>query len=866
MEEGDYMEIRMEEERNLKSSYSKLLNYIEHLESRKDYSVGKYSVSSDYENLDDLHFKKNKNQRIENRIKELKKCMKNIYYGRIDLELEDDVNSYYIGEKLISLDKEVLVYDWRSDLGNYYYSSFNANNKYDLVLKRQLEIDYDELINYYDDYNKNGEDGEILDPYLQKILMQNRKTYQIQDIIKTIQSKQNEIIRWNPKESFILNGCAGSGKTMIILHRLSQLVYNKEYKLDDLLIISPSNLIDNSMSDLIKKLELTNIEVLPIKDKLLKIYKDYKKTYNLKEVNKDKIKYVKDIGNIVESKDFFIDFKNNYYNYMDRLSECFLRDYYIEDIEEKLDIKSERPLDINSYKGLKKYRDYMDYLLINDSNNSQKIQKLKGVLNDIKIEENLDLDSFKIKNEEILKLLETEKSSILKEISSKSKLHIFDKFNIKFNLDFDMGYGDILIIIDGILQNLMDEEDIIRTSLDRLSKEVKNRNIEKRNKDIENERSNLCRENKSVENKITSLRLNDFEGNKEEISTLEEKRTYLLNRIEELYMQIQDGIVEDQEDKDKIKTYKKEIQLIRNVRIDIDDNLNKFKLAYKASKEKIQSNNKIINKFKNLKDNYETSRLELNSLSKKKLSELEISLLEDIKDFIDKIDIEKIFIDIYRRTLENYNIYSSIYNQYYLSYYKLLLSFYYGNQVSSNRLISIDEAQDLKYFEWDTIKNYYGNLGIFNIYGDYLQKTDLNAIESLEDFGIEKCFVLKENYRNSREMVAYINDKFGLGILGLGLSLEPVSKISKNEFMEKVSQGVNQDSLGNYERLAFIYKDQSDLEGLDLSLLGPKLKILRVDYVKGMEFERVFVLDKNMNKAERYIAYTRALNYLYIVN
>ena len=39
-----------------------------------------------------------------------------------------------------------------------------------------------------------------------------------------------------------------------------------------------------------------------------------------------------------------------------------------------------------------------------------------------------------------------------------------------------------------------------------------------------------------------------------------------------------------------------------------------------------------------------------------------------------------------------------------------------------------------------------------------------------------------------------------------------------------------------------------------------------VDEVKGFEFDKVYVIDKEMPKNMRYVAYTRALNELVLVN
>lgn len=67
---------------------------------------------------------------------------------------------------------------------------------------------------------KKGE----LDPYIRLILNKNRTRHgKLSDIISSIQSEQNQIIRKNPSANFVVQGCAGSGKTQILIHRLAYL-------------------------------------------------------------------------------------------------------------------------------------------------------------------------------------------------------------------------------------------------------------------------------------------------------------------------------------------------------------------------------------------------------------------------------------------------------------------------------------------------------------------------------------------------------------------------------------------------------------------------------------------------------------------
>ena len=70
--------------------------------------------------------------------------------------------------------------------------------------------------------------SKIVDPFLLKVLEQHRGQDKFTDILRTIQKEQNEIVDYDFHRNIIVQGCAGSGKTMILFHRLANILYNKD--------------------------------------------------------------------------------------------------------------------------------------------------------------------------------------------------------------------------------------------------------------------------------------------------------------------------------------------------------------------------------------------------------------------------------------------------------------------------------------------------------------------------------------------------------------------------------------------------------------------------------------------------------------
>ena len=103
------------------------------------------------------------------------------------------------------------------------------------------------------------------DELLSKKLGENRKNAKLQNIISTLQQKQYDIVSKGVEESFIVQGCAGSGKTQCLLHRLFYL-RNVLGKMgwDKVLLITPTQLFRNYSAELMRRFRLSEVKNLSI--------------------------------------------------------------------------------------------------------------------------------------------------------------------------------------------------------------------------------------------------------------------------------------------------------------------------------------------------------------------------------------------------------------------------------------------------------------------------------------------------------------------------------------------------------------------------------------------------------------------------
>ena len=187
------------------------------------------------------------------------------YFARIDFKEDKKPNKekLYIGKVgVIDLDGKVVITDWRAPVSTLYYDAnlgkveYNAPEgkiKGELSLKRQIIIQNKNVEEIFD--VDSVSDDELLKPYL-GASADNR----LKNIVASIQSEQNNIIRKSIEENLIVQGVAGSGKTTVALHRIAYLMYNNanRYKANQFMVIGPNRFFINYISNVLPDLDASN--------------------------------------------------------------------------------------------------------------------------------------------------------------------------------------------------------------------------------------------------------------------------------------------------------------------------------------------------------------------------------------------------------------------------------------------------------------------------------------------------------------------------------------------------------------------------------------------------------------------------------
>ncbi|WP_433193262.1 HelD family protein [Nocardia sp. CA-107356] len=174
-------------------------------------------------------------------------------FGRIDLDGDSDGEYRYIGRLGILDEKddyESLLLDWRAPLARPFYLATTAtpdgvtrrrhirsrNRRVTAVNDEYLDLDAARTAGVTEDEGGVGSESALLSA------LNAARTGHMNDIVETIQSEQDAIIRSEHKSVLVVQGGPGTGKTAVALHRAAYLLYTYRQQLakSGVLIIGPN--------------------------------------------------------------------------------------------------------------------------------------------------------------------------------------------------------------------------------------------------------------------------------------------------------------------------------------------------------------------------------------------------------------------------------------------------------------------------------------------------------------------------------------------------------------------------------------------------------------------------------------------------
>ncbi len=685
------------------------------------------------------------------------------YFARMDLiDDKEGYNSYYIGKKG---DIRLEILDWRTPVARRYYqkscSVFTFNEyEYKTVLRRAIRAKAGKLLDYKNEYLSlkdylsaeeiaDRDEENVLDPFLREMIRNRKEDSAVRDIIETIQEQQYEMITRPKEDNFVLQGCAGSGKTMVMLHRLSYLMYNhEEIKPRDVLILTPSNSFNAFIDELAEILDLDRVRTCTAYE------------YFLQVLRNEKIELADKIDESQTEDEEYLA-----YVYSEK---------FTQDITKKLN---------KAYDSL--------YGLFTGS-------ECQEFIADIVADCKKQLSAYEtIKNASM-----RVRRAVLGEIKERREGGLY----------YTKPFRELMNCV-------LDVEDFFEGTL----------------------RSERAKSSEYFYRQLTSF----YKSASFVVRSIERIVAEAENSLRELAISISKEISDLMRFRQKIGG--------------VDVYLYADRIARR--KEILQEIDKIIEKVGVIGENT-VAFSEFYSYLRGERNFVEVGGSESYVDLI------RYF---YKTTVKKYKA------SYGMTSKKMYRSDAYALCVIcagiSDRLspvysyVFVDEGQDLSPCEYDLLRKI-NKKAAFNIFGDIGQNvTPWRGVRNwAETFPAFAVYGLNQNYRNTNQIVRFVADTLGLDMQSIGYDGPSVVKLHRRGIFAffRNKKGLKAIICTEKTKEEYLKKSYNDV-GARGKVSRAKINVMTVYESKGLEFTSVVVAEEGMSCAEKYIAYTRALNELAII-
>lgn len=675
------------------------------------------------------------------------------------------------------------------------------------------------------------------DDLLARKLQKNRLNAQLKNIISTLQRKQYEIIQSAVDTNFVVQGCAGSGKTQCLIHRLFFLRGTlSEIGWDKVCLITPTQLFRNYSSPLMKRYHLTSVNDLSIAELYYDLLLSFDKRFGARQ-------------------------------YQIELTEEYLPDEYLQVIYSPNNIVSfQRKIEDAIYQHVSEGCKLVGMDLPEKSMITTKFiktveDKLVEKIDQLSVSpDRVEYEKHETAvNEGLVRqkqLLEEKQAAIDKHNALKAERTRFDKLLDDYNASKKAVFDCHLMVYDEVLEAINELEEIVQITNTATS-------IQQLLQDAASYSACLYR----INNILDSSRDESLE-NKEFFKECEEEvqlyyaalMSFTGGRTEKEWLSNYDFLLE--QGSKKLETIELKLKDISN------------DLEWHTTW--ISKNNSDYKKSKSLSTPLERERRYLSSIER---SVFEQEIWKSLVPIKEKYGVPALHIE---KSDDTHSRQERILYKFELLLYLMIYSaLHASNNLPDYNLICIDEAQDLNMADYELLRQLYPRAAL-NIFGDINQL--LHKESGLQNWrtetGISEIFELNSNYRNTPAIVDFCNKRFGTSMQYVGSiqkTEEPEIICTAADFVKAFSAGVR----------IIIVKDKIDFEHLS-TLLGEKLQLTYLDTTsaeeldtasakennkhiscisvfaaKGLEFESAIVYGVRMSRNQLIVACTRAMNRLY---
>ena len=690
-------------------------------------------------------------------------------------------------------------------------------------LKRKLKVklhfdNVEEVVQLYPTMTAEDE-RMIADDFLEELLSR-RSEQAFRNIVFSIQIKQGEIIQAPFEQNLIVQGSAGSGKSMIMLHRLPILLTDNKATLQrtSIFIITPSETYTRMADEMRHQLEISDLEMGTLQqyyDKCIEKYGRGAGTYGNISYNS-----VLPLGqvNYIYSDECISDIQAQLdavvrYSKIDISEE--LKEFSIRSHSSSLSRQSE----VN-----KTILDLQDILKVNTEGLRRYHSHIRQFWNEL---------------QEFTRFLSNRRSDILRDYNRRISAQ---KNEIQSNRRRAEGLN---IAIKGNKTRYENYQKLIASS----------------------------------EEAIKQLML-------EKTTALNDQQYYdslvpLKEDIQELTFNVFSKFTQNYEDMKPLDIYKAVSEIPAIIGFYYSG---KYKCDHFDEKYDQYAGNIGMQFIKLERSVDQLSKLKFRLVDESRYKELKMtsdSLIQMLNTAVSRT-YSTIMLNLGARLNTNNEIIATTDSPY--LYLQILYQFTGAPNALKEKLITIDEAQGVAPQEIDLIRNINGGNVILNLFGDEKQHIEgSKGIDSWNEITQDSSFKrydMNENYRNARQITEYCNKCFEINMRAINLDGRGVHEIEGYEtfinecvriFRSAQNNGLRAIITKTYEEKRYLldvfsdYKDSLHLLGeSEIEIHRNRWNVMTVLEARGLEFGSVIVVAGRMTPNEKYIAYTRALDELFV--
>ncbi len=869
--------LMQEEQIALNNLVVKLDSIIHKLDTKIQQYVNE-AKSADISVNADLYLKKllaeqGKRDSINNR-NAVRNIKDELYERRLLLLVQDDqgeeITEIKVGLHSCMNGSEIFVLPWTNPICRYYQQDSNPvdfeylgkdprtgeyrHAKCKLLIKNNVTLRFTHVVNavnlyqnisdsklregikasnfytqaYFDDLIQKLSDGEydpskstqiVSDEFLKELLTR-RSSPEFKNIVFSIQKKQSEIIEAPYGRNMIVQGCAGSGKSMIMLHRLPIILYDNPntLKRSSLYIITPSQMYIQMAENMLHQLEISDIKIGTVEQ-----YYDYclEKYIGHTSGEYGVIDYGIQISPDNEAYIYSQQCVSDVQNFLEK--QCTIETANLDYALTQLSISNVSVDDANIYSRkvsiqLSKAQKVLEE---NDKSINQYVASIKKVV---------DVAS------RLATALNTRRANCIRTLDQRKSLET-DRIEKAF------------------------------TAIKELDPDTNATAIENRKKIIFNAQEAI--ELIELENEIIQLDADYF-------SSLVE----IKNKIDLVLQPL--NIFKRSDVK----------RSSRDFYIAVDDRFRLQSALNPLLQECLRINDKYREYVPPIEKYVEAVWTAIDEMRSVKGSYISFDCYSDINTLKNKLMAvsRNIVTDTYRFVLNKIGIQedengkiNAVRCSPYL-YLQILYQYQGAPNAAKESLLSIDEAQGIATEELRLLRNMNGENVIFNLFGDIHQHIEgtkgVDDWHEYDDIVKYDQYEMLENYRNALQITNFCNQQFQLKMVAINTSGRGVHRYVRERelrpemrslFMEAHRSGLSAIIVHDDEEIRYLqkqyadYKDKMhDMSTPNSTLHRTRWNIIKIGDAKGLEFANVIALSGRMTPNEQYIAYTRALDELFV--